>query len=199
MLYADMAKTAAVTTLPPSSFIEGPIVQEHLQDLVEMQNWIRVNRPKTYLNLNCDNDAGGSGSWDNGDGQELMSLGLEMIGAGASYQTRIDVGIITGPDVSQLKVGVRCAVPIGSNLDVRVRYFVPPGSTADAVLTFGNADNGSEKTATIDISSIKEADDDTVARIQVQVRANTSPSSGIIRNVRVMDDVSAWGTPSPVL
>lgn len=200
-----MAKTIAKHTISPYSFLRGgQIHADHLQSVIEQQNWSRAYRGSpTYLSVNAapnyELGPGGSGAWGDAADEEIGLIGLRFSDS-ATYEIRIDVPIITPPGVTQLRVSARCQMTATHTGVVRFRWFLPPGTSVAGDLSFAAADNGTVKTTTIDISGSASATDHmTTTRLQVLLSrtAGTGAANATVRNILVRADRANIRTPSP--
>lgn len=191
-----MAQETGIATINPTAFAASrSIVEEHWQALIKQQNWTRTYRPKVYLALHCGSDA--TIGWYTGASDELATHNIVFPATSGSFTLVLDVPIVTADHVTSLKVGARVDSVATFTGDVRFTYFIPPGTSATADISYAFSDNGTEKRSLLDISGIKNSGSDTEGRLQVYIKQTSTTVDATLRNVRVLDDYTAIGTPIP--
>jgi len=169
-----MSKTAASTTMPPEYFSVGmDVLSEDALEVIEQLNWSACKRPVVHVSMNVGDD-------DYAGTNELGTLRL-MFPTTAGWNTCLVFKIVVEPEVTSLTVGARCYVSAGT-CDLRVTI---GASAATTIGSFQLADNGTEKTCTINTSSSG------VGELTVTIERNHSTGSAAdcyIRNIRVEDN-----------
>lgn len=179
-----MTKTAATTTVPPEYFSVGmDVLSEDALEVIEQLNWSACKRPVVHVSTNV-------GSDDYAGANEVGTLRL-MFPTTSGWATCLVFKIVVEPEVASILVGARCYVSAGT-CSLRVTI---GASAATSIGSFTSADNGSEKTCTINTSSSGTGE------LTVTIERNHSSGSAAdcyIRNLRVEDnEIAATDLPDP--
>lgn len=133
-----MAKTSALTTLSPKKLSLGsPVVAEDALAVVELANWVFVNRPQMHVSMVC-----GPQGWSTNSAGTLATY-FRITGESFCQLLRFRIWVL--PETTDIVVGARCWFDTGESGTVR---FEVGSETAD--IAFDDGDNGNEVSGVVD-------------------------------------------------
>ena len=185
-----MPKTQTELARSPFELAAGqPVEAENLEDLSRLNNWLFGFRAECHLSLVC----GGDG-WDS-SGNALATLDLTFP---AARETRAHTDFYFNRDAANhtATLGVEAVIQTGS--DVGTVYVTLTGSTGAVTrqIDLDNSDNGSELTASFDLSTITPGDEWVEVEVELEVTTGSGTTHECLE-INFEEDEQTSSLPDP--
>lgn len=191
-----MAKTQGTTAIRPIQFsatrkIKGDGTRG-VRVISRLENWLYGLRKQVHLSLVV-----GTDGWDGTGAGPDQEKGTLHVTAGASLETPIETDFWFTPEAAlhDATFGAVAEVAVGDTLEVTINLTGSVG-TESKTISFTSADNGTEKTTTLDLSNATAGDEWVDVTIDVQRTAGAGTPE--LRETAFEEAQVTAGLPDPV-